>query len=86
MGEETKVYVVKKGFEYDGLIYADGEKYELAVSTVSKLPEGSVEEFVQAPETTATSEAGVDTSAPAEEKKESVPAKPWVGGHTVGKD
>lgn len=95
--EPIKVYVVKTAFEHDGFSYAEGEKYELADSVVAALPEGSVELFVPAEQpapstdggtatdaamTTATSSSSpaVETPAPAQ------PAKPWVGGHTVGRE
>lgn len=88
MSEETatKVYVVKTAFEHEGLSYAEGEKYELAPELVATLPEGSVEEFVPepAPETGAISDKG--GAATEETKTEATPAKPWVGGHTVGRE
>lgn len=83
-----KVYVVKTSFEHDGLSYTEGEKYELADSVVATLPEGSVEEFV--PETTSSGDTSALSSdggsTTPEVKTEATPAKPWVGGHTVGRE
>lgn len=76
--EPIKVYVVKTAFEHDGFAYAEGEKYELADSVVAGLPEGSVEEFTPEPDP-----AGDAATA---EKPAAVPAKPWAGGHTVGRE
>lgn len=88
--EPIKVYIVKTAFEHDGFAYAEGEKYELADSVVAGLPEGSVEEFVQeapTPDAGATTAPAGETASPAvDEKKEAVPAKPWVGNHTVGRE
>ncbi len=81
--EDKKVYLVKTAFEHDGFTYAEGEKYEFAPSVVATFAEGTVEEFVVEPPAPST-ETGASTNAPAEEKTEAVPAKPWAGGHTVG--
>lgn len=78
--ETTKVYVVKTAFEHDGLAYAEGEKYELTDSVVAAMPEGTLEVFTPEP-AAPTGEAAVT-----EEKPAAVPAKPWVGGHTVGRE
>lgn len=76
--EPIKVYVVKVAFEHEGLAYAEGEKYELADSVVSTLPECTVEEFIETPVTA--------PEVPVEEpNKEAPQAKPWAGGHTVGR-
>lgn len=81
MSEENKaVYVVKTAFEHEGLAYAEGEKYELTDAVVSAMPAGSVEVF--APE----APAPTGDAAATEEKPAAVPAKPWVGGHTVGQE
>lgn len=78
--ETTKVYVVKTAFEHEGLAYAEGEKYELTDSVVAAMPEGALEVFNTEPVPPAAD------ATVTEEKPAAVPAKPWVGGHTVGRE
>ena len=87
MTPEVKVYEVLLTFEVNGLTYQAGEKYELSTDVVATLPEGTVVEYVVPPvEPAATPEAS--TTAPVEttEAPAAQPAKPWVGGHVVGRE
>lgn len=95
--DDVKIYEVKVTFEYEGLTYQAGEKYQLGDSVVATLPEGTVLEYIVVPDVPPVVDPVVEpsvsstpeTPTPAAEEDTQTPAPtteatPWVGNHTVG--
>jgi len=66
----NKVYEVSQDFVVNNSSYFKGQKYELSDEIAAQAPDGSIKEFVPPVEPEPTTEP--------------VPAKPWMGNHTVG--